>query len=106
MANFCPECGSSALRHRVNRKHGGCGQLAPLAGAAIGSSGLAAGSSSGATLGVIGGPVGTVLGGLAGAIIGGVLAQTMGCSSNSDALVGSAHTDYIECADCGYVFRG
>ncbi|HQS03775.1 MAG TPA: hypothetical protein PLD79_03570 [Halothiobacillus sp.] len=99
MASFCPECGSN----RVQWVHQGKKTehpLAPLAGAAIGSSGLFGGSSVGTTLGAAGGPAGMLAFGIAGAIIGGLLA---GCNANQQ---GSAARASYQCADCGHTFSG
>lgn len=105
MASFCPECGSNQILHRAGGGAGECGVLGSLAGAAVGSSGLLAGSETGATLGIVGGPAGVVIGGIAGAIIGGLLANAVGCPS-SDAMAGSLDVGRYHCADCGHVFNG
>lgn len=105
MARFCPECGSSQIVQRGGEKKAGCGLLGSMAGAAVGSSGLLAGSETGAALGVVAGPAGMLVGGIAGAIIGGLLASTVGCGS-SDAMAGSVTTGRYQCADCGHGFGG
>lgn len=106
MASFCPQCGSNQISHRGGGgKKGECGVLGSLAGAAVGSSGLLAGSETGAALGIVGGPAGVLVGGIAGAIIGGLLANVVGCPSG-DAMAGSTSAGRYQCADCGHVFSG
>ena len=106
MARFCPECGSNHLSQRGGgEKKGECGVMGSLAGAAVGSSGLLAGTETGAALGVVGGPAGMLVGGIAGAIIGGLLANAVGCSS-SDGMIDSRGAGRYQCSDCGFVFSG
>ena len=89
----CPKCGSAQTEWMRKSAHGV--GLGSLAGAAVGSSGLLAGSQTGAALGIAGGPAGMLLGGVAGAVLGALL----GGSCGQQTL-----TESYQCQHCGHVF--
>lgn len=90
LGSTCPKCGSQRIRWPMQSV--GSSGVGSLAGAALGSSGLLAGSEAGAALGIAGGPAGILIGGVAGALIGALIG---GCQHQSSQ---------FECLDCGHRF--